>query len=44
MSAGINEGGHYFRYIFLLLLLATVIQNRGRGCRRVSNFRVFRVF
>ena len=38
LAAGINEGGHYFRYIFLLLLLATVIQNPRRGCRRVSNF------
>ena len=41
LAAGRNEGGHYFRYIFLfslLLLGGTVIQNPRRGCRRVSNF------
>ena len=33
-----NEGGHYFRYIFPLGVLTTVIQNHRRGCRRVSKF------
>ena len=44
LAAGINEGGHYFRYFssFLFfssfLVLTTAIQNHIRGCRRVSNF------
>ena len=39
LAPGRNEGGHYFRYFFLLLLVGgTVIQNPRRGCRRVSNF------
>ena len=42
LAAGINEGGHYFRYIIPLVilscLLTTAIQNHRRGCRRVSNF------
>ena len=41
LAAGTNKGGHYFRYIFpllLVVLVTTVIQNHRRGCRRVSNF------
>ena len=41
LAAGTNEGGHYFAYIFpllLLLLVTAVIQNHRRGCRIVSNF------
>ena len=42
LAAGINEGGHYFRYFFLflllVLLLTTAIQNHRRGCRRVFKF------
>ena len=40
LAAGINEGGHYFRYFSFLVLvvLTTAIQNHRRGCRRVSNF------
>ena len=43
---GPNEGGHNFRYFFLLsffllvvgVVLTTAIQNHRRGYRRVSNF------
>ena len=42
LAAGINVGGHYFRYFFLLLLVVvvvtTTIQNHRRGYRKVSNF------
>ena len=46
LAAGINEGGHYFRYfsfslfsfLVLVLVVGTVVQNPRRGCRRVSNF------
>ena len=38
LAAGTNEGGHYFRYIFPLGVLTTVIQNHRRGCHIVSNF------
>ena len=32
LAAGINEGGHYFRFFFLFFLLTTAIQNHRRGC------------
>ena len=37
LAAGINEGGHYFRYFstFLVVVVTTAIQNHRRGCRRV---------
>ena len=47
LAAGINKGGHYFRYIILFFLffsflvvvnVTTAIQNHRRGCRLVSNF------
>ena len=43
LAAGINEGGHYFRYFFFFLLfflvvLTTAIQKHRRGCHRVSHF------
>ena len=42
LAAGINEGGHYFRYfsflVVVVVVLTTAIQNHKRGCRRVSNF------
>ena len=40
LAAGTNEGGHYFRYFFplVVVLVTTVIQNHRRGCGRVSNF------
>jgi hypothetical protein len=31
LAAGINEGGHYFRYFSVLLLLAPAIQNHRKG-------------
>jgi hypothetical protein len=37
LAAGINEGGHYFRYFGpSALLLTTAIQNHRRGYCRVS--------
>ena len=44
LAAGINEGGHYFRYfsflgvVVVVVVVTTAIQNHRRGCRRVSNF------
>ena len=42
LAAGINKGGHYFRYIIPLVVcfvvVTTAIQNHRRGCHRVSNF------
>ena len=32
LAAGINEGGHYFRYFPLVLVVTAVVQNPRRGC------------